>query len=150
MLTAARSGEVRNADWCEIDLDNRVWTIPLEKMKAGKAHRVPLSDRAVEILCEAITLGPGDGLVFPSARGTTISDMTVSKLIREQGTAAVPHGFRSSFRDWCGETGQPREIAEAALAHAVGNQIEAAYARSDLFERRRELMDAWAGYLARK
>ena len=149
VLTAARSGEVRHADWSEIDLERRVWTVPPEKMKAGRAHRVPLSGRAVAILLEAITLGPGHGLLFPSVRGGAISDMTLSKLVKEQGIACVPHGFRSSFRDWAAErTDHPREVIEAALAHVVGNQTEAAYARSDLFDRRRSLMDDWAAYLA--
>ena len=149
VLTATRSGEVRNADWSEIDLDHRVWTIPAARAKTARAHRVPLPDRAVAILLEAITLGDGAGLLFPSVRGRAISDMTISKLIRERGIAAVPHGFRSSFRDWASElTDHPREVVEAALAHVRGDQTEAAYARSDLFDRRRRLMADWACYLS--
>ena len=117
-------------------------------MKAQREHRVPLCGRAVEILHEAKSLGNGTGLVFPSIPGKALSDMTLSKLVREQGIAAVPHGFRSSFRDWAAErTNHPREVIEAALAHTVQNKVEAAYARSDLFERRRRLMDDWAAYL---
>ena len=120
VLTAARSGEMRLATWDEMDLDAGVWIIPAARMKAKRDHRVPLSD------------------------------MTLSKLIKELGIAAVPHGFRSSFRDWAAaRTNTPREVVEAALAHTVRNPTEAAYARSDLFERRRRLMDDWTGYLSR-
>ena len=149
VLTAARSGEVRLATWDEIDLVAKVWTIPGERMKANRNHRVPLCGRVVEMLREAKSLGDGDGLVFPSRRGKVLSDMTLSKLVKEQGIKAVPHGFRSSFRDWASErTNHPREVIEAALAHAVQNKVEAAYARSDLFERRRRLMDGWAAYIS--
>ena len=149
VLTATRSGEVRLATWEEFDLSASVWTIPAERMKAQREHRVPLCGRAVEILQEARSHANGGGLVFPSIRGKALSDMTLSKLVREQGIAAVPHGFRSSFRDWASErTSHPREVIEAALAHVVSNQTEAAYARSDLFDRRRRLMDDWAAYLA--
>ena len=148
VLTAARSAEVRLATWNEIDLDVRLWTIPGTRMKAKRDHRVPLSGRAVEILREASVLGDRAGLVFPSQRGKAFADRALSKLVREQGIAAVPHGFRSSFRDWAAErTNHPREVVEAALAHVVRNKVEAAYARSDLFERRRWLMDDWADYL---
>ena len=149
VLTAARSGEVRGAVWTEIDLTAGVWTIPATRMKAKREHRVPLCGRAVEILEAARTLGDGrGGLVFPSQAGRPISITRLAKLLKEQGIAAVPHGFRSSFRDWAAEqTDHPREVVEAALAHAVGNRTEAAYARSDLFERRRRLMDEWANYL---
>ena len=147
VLTAARSGEARAVTWAEIDRDAAVWTIPAERMKAGKAHRVPLSDEALAVLDRARLLSDGDGLIFPSARGKMLSDNTVSKLLRENGIDAVPHGFRSSFRDWCAETGKPREIAEAALAHTVGG-VEGAYFRSDLFEARRRLMAEWARYLS--
>ena len=149
VLTACRSGEVRLAGWDEIDLEAGEWTIPGERMKAQRPHRVPLSGRAVEILGEARTLGGGGGLVFPSSEGRPLSGSTLSTLLRGLRTAAVPHGFRSSFRDWCGECSTaPREVAEAALAHVVRDKVEAAYARSDLFERRRVLMDDWAAYLA--
>ena len=151
VLTAARSGEVRLATWDEMDLDAAVWTIPAARMKAKRDHRVPLSGRALEILHDARRRSDGTGLVFRSPRGKPLSDMTLSKLIKELGIAAVPHGFRSSFRDWAAErTHTPREVVEAALAHTVRNPTEAAYARSDLFERRRCLMDDWATYLARE
>ena len=149
VLTACRSGEVRLAGWDEIDLEAGEWTIPGERMKAQRPHRVPLSGRAVEILGEARTLGGGGGLVFPSSEGRPLSGSTLSTLLRGLRIAAVPHGFRSSFRDWCGEcSNAPHEVAEAALAHVVRDKVEAAYARSDLFERRRVLMDDWAAYLA--
>ncbi len=148
VLTAARSGEVRSATWNEVDLDAAVWTVPASRMKANRDHRVPLCRRAIDILREARTLGDATGLVFPSRRGKTMSDMTLSKLLKEQRVKAVPHGFRSSFRDWAAErTNCPREVVEAALAHVVSNATEAAYARSDLFERRRRLMEDWAAYL---
>ena len=146
-LTAARSGEVRAARWDEIDLDRKVWIVPAERMKTSREHRVPLSGRAVEVVREAADLFGGSGLVFPSTTGKVLSDSTVSKLLRELGIEAVPHGFRSSFRDWCAESGQPREIAEAALAHTVQG-VEGAYFRSDLFERRRQVMEAWAAYIS--
>ncbi len=148
VLTAARSGEVRLATWDEMDLDAAVWLVPGARMKAKRDHRVPLSGRALAILRDAQSLGDGAGLVFPNRRGKPLSDMTLSKLIKELGLPAVPHGFRSSFRDWAAEqTNTPREVVEAALAHTVRNPTEAAYARSDLFERRRRLMDDWAAYL---
>ena len=146
VLTASRSGEVRGARWEEIDFETATWTVPGERMKTGRPHRVPLSRRALEVLAEARELADYSGLIFPSPRGKVLSDMTISKLVKELGIPAVPHGFRSSFRDWCGETGKPREIAEAALAHVVGG-VEGAYARSDLFKRRAELMEAWCDYL---
>ena len=149
VLTAARSGEVRLARWVEIDLDGEVWTIPAERMKVNREHRVPLSCGAVEILRTALALRNGGQLVFPSLRGKALSDMTLSKLLKEQGVQAVPHGFRSSFRDWASEeTNHPREVVEAALAHQVTDKVEAAYARSTLFERRRRLMGDWSAYLA--
>ena len=153
ILTAARSGEVRGATWTEIDIKARVWRIPSERMKAGAEHRVPLTDSALEVLERARNLGGGSDFVFPSPqrRGSVLSDATLTKALRSLGLAgqATVHGFRSSFRDWCADTGKPRELAEAALAHAVGG-VEGAYFRSDLFERRRELMDDWAEYLAPK
>ena len=150
VLTAARSGEVRAATWDEIDLENRTWTVPAEKMKTNRAHRVPLSDAALAVLNQARILADGSGLVFPSSMrpGKSMSDMTLTKVLRDNGIAdlATVHGFRSSFRDWCADTGKPREIAEAALAHVVPG-VEGAYFRSDLFERRRLLMEQWAAYL---
>ena len=145
VLTAVRSGEVRLAMWDEMDLDAGVWTIPAVRMKAKRDHRVPLSGWALAILHDVQRLSDGTGLVFPNLRGKPLSDITLSRLIKELGIAAVPHGFRSSFRDWAAErTSTPREVVEAALAHTVQNSTEAAYARSDLFERRRRLMDDWA------
>ena len=155
VLTAARSAEARLATWEEIDLDAFVWTVPAPRTKAGREHRVPLCSRAVEILDEARRLGvesisaAPDDLMFPSQRGKAIRDATLSGLIRRLGIGAVPHGFRSSFRDWASErTDHSREVIEAALAHVVRNQTEAAYARSDLFERRRRLMNEWMCYLS--
>ena len=150
VLTAARWSEVRWAEWAEIDRSGRVWTIPARRMKTNRRHRVPLCGRALEILEEARTLGEGNGsLVFTHGGGKPLHDSAVRRLLRQLGVAAVPHGFRSTFRDWAGEeTDHPREVIEAALAHVVRNRVEAAYARSDLFERRRTLMDDWARYLA--
>ncbi len=155
VLTAARSGEVRGARWSEVDLPAATWTIPASRMKAQAEHRVPLSGRCLEILAEArrlpelvASVPAGGDLVFPSIKGKQTSDATISKLLRELGVDAVPHGFRSSFRDWAAErTNSPHAVMEAALAHVVRNQAEAAYARSDLFERRRTLMERWAAYV---
>lgn len=149
ILTAARSGEVRGATWAEIDARNRLWIIPAERMKAGREHRVPLVARAAEILEAVAPLRRGD-LVFPSFRADRpLSDMAFSALLTRMGCAATAHGFRSSFRDWAGEaTATPREVAEAALAHAVGDAVELAYRRGDALEKRRGLMDAWATFLA--
>ena len=147
-LTAARSGEVRMATWAEVDLDAKAWTVPAERAKTGREHRVPLSAAALDVLTAARELG-AEGLVFPSVRGGVISDATIGKLLRQRGVDAVPHGFRSSFRDWGAEqTDHPREVLEAALAHKVPNAVEAAYARTDHYERRRALMDDWAAYLS--
>ena len=154
VLTAARSAEVRLATWDEVDLGAMMWTIPDTRMKAQREHRVPLCGRAIEILREAGRLSQTAaadepaGLVFPSRRGKALSEGRISKLVKLLGIAAVPHGFRSSFRDWAAEqTNHPREVIEAALAHVVQNRVEAAYARSDLFERRRVLMNDWAAHL---
>ncbi len=150
ILTATRSGETREAVWSEINLAKREWVIPGERMKAKRAHRVPLSDRAVAILNEAKSLkSDSSDLVFPGTKETkALSDMTLSKLMKDLGIQAVPHGFRSSFRDWAGEsTSHPREVIEFALAHVIQDQAEAAYARSDLFEKRRVLMGDWNTYL---
>ena len=145
--TACRSGEARLAEWHEIDLDAREWRVPANRTKTGREHRVPLTDPALAILAEARDHADTSGLVFPSARGRAMTDNTISKLLRENDIAAVPHGFRSSFRDWAGETGVAREVAEACLAHLVANRVEAAYARSSLFERRKAVMAAWSRYL---
>jgi integrase len=150
VLTATRSAETREAVWTEFDLAKAVWTIPAARMKAKKDHRVPLSARCIAILAEAQTLKRStDDLVFPGTKDTKpLSDMTLSKLMKDLGIEAVPHGFRSSFRDWAGETtAHPREVIEFALAHAIQDKAEAAYARSDLFDKRRKLMDAWSNFL---
>ena len=151
IFTAARSGEVRGAVWSEINLEQRLWRIPGKRMKAGVEHRVPLSRPALAIIARAgQSRKEPDELVFPSPvnPGRPLSDATFIKLLRTTGLAdrTTVHGLRSSFRDWCADTGQARELAEAALAHTVGG-IEGAYFRSDLFERRRKLMDAWARFL---
>lgn len=150
MLTAARSGEVRMAVWSEFDLEAAVWEIPEERMKMKRPHRVPLSPAALAILGQARAREDGSGLMFPGTKlGRPLSDMTLSKLVKELGFAADVHGFRTSFRTWAQErTNFPREVAEAALAHAVGDAVEQAYARSDVFEKRRKMMNAWAAYLA--
>lgn len=145
-LTATRSGEVRGARWEEIDLEGRTWTIPGDRTKTGREHRVPLSDPAMQVLVTARPMSDGSGLIFPSPSGKPLSDSTMSKLVRENGIECVPHGMRSSFRDWAGESGAPREVAEACLAHTVKG-VEGAYFRSDLFNQRRELMEAWAAYI---
>ena len=152
VLTACRSGEVRLARWSEIDVVDRVWRIPPERMKTEKEHRVPLSAPALAVLEAARVLDDGSGLIFPSPvrRGKALSDMTLTKVLRDTGLAerATVHGMRSSFRDWAAETGKRREDAEAALAHAVPG-VEGSYFRSDLFERRRRLMDSWAAFVTR-
>ena len=147
-LTAARSGEVRGARWEEIDLEAKTWTIPGDRTKTGREHRVPLSGEAMRLLVTARPLSDGSGLVFPSPNGRTLSDSTMSKLVRENGINCVPHGMRSSFRDWAAESGAPREVAEACLAHVVAG-VEGAYFRSDLFAQRRDLMEAWSRYIVR-
>lgn len=149
ILTAARSGEVRGARWDEIDLAGAVWTIPADRMKAGREHRVPLTVPALALL-QALPRMADCPLVFPSARNGELSDMTLSAVLRRMKVGAVPHGFRSTFRDWAAErTNYPREVAEMALAHTIGDKVEAAYRRGDLFEKRRRLMDDWAAFLAR-
>ena len=152
VLTAARSGEARGATWDEIDLHDQVWRTPPERMKAGVEHRVPLSRQVLDLLGEAQALRDETGLVFPSPLkpGSTMSDMTLTKVLRSSGLAerATVHGFRSSFKNWAPEqTDTPWAVSEAALAHVLGNSTEQAYARSDLFERRRALMQQWADYL---
>ena len=149
VLTATRSGEVRLANWSEIDFEARTWTIPAERMKMKEVHIIPLSDRALDVLHQAKALGD-DGLIFPGMRsGRPMSDMTMSKLVKELGYPVDIHGFRTSFRTWVQEqTNTAHEVAERALAHKTTNKVEAAYARSDLFDKRRKLMDAWASYLS--
>ena len=150
VLTAARSRETRLASWSEMDLEARLWKIPGERMKTGKEHRVPLSTAALNLLAQAEGLRDGSDLVFPSPLKPRrpLSNMTMTKLLRDLGLAdrATVHGFRSGFRDWCGDTGKPRELAEAALAHSVGG-VEGAYFRSDLLDRRRRLMQQWGQFL---
>ena len=155
ILTATRTNETLGARWDEIDLDAAVWTVPASRMKAGRDHRVPLPPPCLDIL-KALPRLAGTPYVFPGARaGRPLSNMALLQLMRGMGhgqggkqSPAVPHGFRSTFRDWCGEaTSYPREIAEAALAHVYPNKVEAAYARSDLFLKRRKLMEDWAAFL---
>lgn len=151
ILCAARSGEVRGAVWGEIDLANAVWNIPGERMKAGRPHRVPLSTRALELL-EALprfTVEPGaPDYVFPGTKGGPLSDMTLTACTRRLGVAAVPHGFRSTFADWCSErTATTAAVRETALAHAVGDKTTEAYLRSDLFAARADLMEKWARFI---
>lgn len=153
ILTAARSGEVRGATWAEVDLANTVWTVPAARMKAGREHRVPLSSRAIEIIGQLSKLASDDlsAALFPGPRGpqTFLSDAAFSALLKRMGRDGLitPHGFRSSFRDWVGETTAfPRDVAELCLAHAVGDMTERAYRRGDALAKRRELMDAWATY----
>ena len=147
-LCAVRSGEARLARWGEIVLEAAMWTVPAERMKGKREHRVPLSGRALEVLHEARELADGSGWVFPSPTGKALSDSTLSKLCRENDIGCVPHGMRSSFRDWAAECSDaPREVCELALAHVNSDRVEAAYRRTDLFERRRKLMDDWARYI---
>jgi len=148
ILTAARTGEVLHARWNEIDLWQRVWTIPAERMKAGVEHRVPLSDREVAILKRARELAGGSEYLFPGRSGDRpMSGMVFLMALRRMGARFTVHGFRSAFRDWAAETTNfPTEVCEMALAHTVRNKVEAAYRRGDLFEKRRELMAAWAKY----
>ena len=154
VLTAARSNEVRQATWQEMDLENAVWAAPAMHMKARREHRVPLAPRALEILDQARELAREDeGLVFPADRsGKALSDMTFTVLLRRLDIPAVPHGFRSSFKNWCNSSpgaDARRLLAEAALAHNLGNQTEASYATDELVDPRRPLMDEWAEFLSR-
>ena len=158
VLTVVRGGEARGARWEEIDLDARTWNIPAERMKMKEPHRVPLSTAALDVLEQVRVLNDGSGLVFPSPdrQGRPLSDMTLGKVLKALGLrdgsafgledGTVPHGFRAAFRNWCAETGKPREVAEAALAHAVPG-VEGAYFTSDVFDRRTALMNQWAAFL---
>lgn len=146
ILTAARSGEVRGAAWSEIDLQRGIWVVPATRMKAGREHRVPLSRPAIALLESLPQIG-GSDLVFQAPRGGPLSDMTLSAVLRRMKTPAVPHGFRSTFRVWAAEqTAYPSEMAEMALAHSVSNKTEAAYLRTDMFEKRRQLAEDWARF----
>ena len=149
VLTAARSGEIRLATWNEIDWRGRRWSVPAERMKARREHQVPLSDRSIEVLRRAEGLTDGSrGLVFPGLRGRQLSDMVFTALLRRLDIPAVAHGFRSSFRDWCIEcTDVSWAVGEAALAHNLGTSTEQAYARTDLFDQRRDLMQQWADFV---
>jgi integrase len=150
ILNASRSGEVLGAKWSEVDRKAKVWTVPAERMKSGRAHRVPLTVRALEILEQAETIRTGD-YVFPGQRrDRPLSAMAMEMMLRRMNVEnATVHGFRSSFRDWAGEcTAFPREVAEGALAHAIGDETERAYRRGDALEKRRKLMEAWAAFLA--
>ena len=149
VLTASRGGEVHGARWSEIDLQAREWRIPPERMKAGRTHRVPLSTQAMAVLHKARALEDNSGLVFPSVTGRRLAQGAIWQLLRDLGIPAVPHGFRSSFRDWAAECSDaPREVCELALAHVNSDRVEAAYRRTDLFEKRRQLMGQWAAFLA--
>lgn len=147
ILTAARTNEVLGAEWPEFDLEKGVWTIPAERMKAGKEHRVPLSPRAVAILEAARPLG--DTTAFPGIRGGKLSGMAMTQLLRRMKVEATVHGFRSAFRDWAADcTAYAHDVCEMALAHTISNKAEAAYRRGDLFQKRRRLMEDWATYCA--
>ena len=147
ILTATRSGEVRGATWSEIDLDKAIWTIPAERMKAGSVHRIPLSAEAIKLLKELPRLA-GTELLFPGSKGQELFDTAMTYVMRRMKVTAVPHGFRSTFRDWAGEkTNFPRELAEQALAHTLENKVEAAYRRGDALEKRRQMMQEWALFI---
>lgn len=152
ILTAARSGEVRGATWAEIDLDKAIWIVPPERMKAKKEHRIPLSAKALEVLKKQKAEFPGE-LVFPGSKvrngkQTAMSDMSLTAVLRRMERKDITvHGFRSSFRDWASEsTAYPSEMVEMALAHTIGNKVEAAYRRGDLFEKRCRMMNDWSGF----
>lgn len=146
ILTAARSGEVRLATWSEVNMEDATWTIPAERMKARREHRVPLARPALKLLGELPRTG-GGSLVFPAPRGKAMSDMTLTGLTRRMEVPAVPHGFRSTFKDWASErTTYPGEMSEMALAHAIPSAVEAAYRRGDLFDKRRQMMADWAEF----
>ena len=151
ILTACRNGEARKATWQEIDLETSTWTIPGDRMKAGKEHRVPLTGPALAVLEKARILDDGSGLIFPSPRkpGNPLSDMALTKILRNTGLAekCVVHGFRASFKSWSLDTGKARDVTEMCLAHAVGGAVEMAYSRTDALDRRRLVMAQWADYL---
>lgn len=150
VLTAARSGEVRGLTWAEIDLPKALWTVPAERMKSGREHRVPLSKPAIQVLREMSGRQDQSELVFPGVDGP-LSDMTLTAVLRRMKVKATVHGFRSTFRDWISEnTAHGTEVAEMALSHAVGDKVEAAYRRGDLFEKRVALMRDWAAFLTKK
>ncbi len=150
ILTATRTSEALGARCSEINLEQKVWTIPPERMKGRREHRIPLSPRAIEIVQRALDLSPNCEFIFASTRlGRPLGPLVFFKTLRTLGNRVTAHGFRASFRDWAGErTNFPREVCEAALAHVVKDKAERAYARSDLFEKRRKLMDTWAGFVS--
>jgi integrase len=152
ILTAARTGEALGAHWSEIDMAAKVWTVPASRMKAKRNHRVPLTDAALAVLEKVKTGKLASGFVFPGMKeGKPLSNMAMEMLMRRDKLDCTVHGFRSSFRDWAGEeTPFPREVAEAALAHVIGDKAEQAYRRGDALEKRRALMAAWADYLTAK
>ncbi|MDP2851853.1 MAG: tyrosine-type recombinase/integrase [Gallionella sp.] len=145
ILTAGRSGEVRGATWSEIDLKDATWTIPASRMKMKREHRAVLNDEAVTLL---ESLSRTHELIFPNTKGDMLSDMTLTAVLRRMNRSDITaHGFRSTFRDWCSErTNYPRDVAEMALAHAIGDKVEAAYRRGDLFEKRRRMMREWGKF----
>jgi integrase len=151
ILTATRTGEVLQAQWSQIDMEDRVWVIPAVAMKAGREHRVPLCDRAIEILEDLKAIRLND-YVVPGRGKSSISNMAMASVLKRMGRSDITvHGFRSSFRDFASEaTNAPHEVAEMALAHTIANKAEAAYRRGDLFEKRRDLMNAWAAWCAPK
>ena len=151
ILTAARSGEILGMRWSEIDFDKKIWTVPAERMKAGREHRVPLSPRAVAILRKLEKVKTGEFVFAGQARNKPLSNMAMEMMLRRMKIEdATVHGFRSSFRDWAGNVSNfPREITETALAHVIGDKAEQAYRRGDALEKRRKLMDAWAAYCER-
>lgn len=149
ILTAARSGEVRGATWAELDMNAKVWTVPADRMKGGREHRVPLSDAAVDVLVAAKAMaGRSDELAFPSRQAARpLSDMTLAAVLKRLSVPVTVHGFRSTFRDWAEEaTNFSHEVKEVALAHAIKNRVEAAYRRTDLFDKRTAMMDVWAAH----
>ena len=148
ILTAARTGEVRGMTWAEVDLDSATWTVPDVRMKARREHRVPLSARALAVLQEARQVSPDSEWVFPASKNRPLHENTLHKLMKRlEGLDASVHGFRSTFRDWTLEqTSTAWTVAESALAHQLGDSTQAAYARTDLFDKRRELMEAWGAY----
>ena len=148
MLTALRSGEARGARWEDFDLDSAMLTIPAERMKTGREHRVPLSKQAVACVVAASgELFDGRGLIFPGSTGKQLSDMALTMILRRMDIPATVHGMRSTFRDWAAENSDvPREIAEHALAHVEGSAAELAYRRTDYLDKRRELMQDWADF----
>ena len=157
ILTAARSGEVRAMTWDEVDFETPTWTVPASRMKAGVEHRVPLSDRAVEILRAQEAKAEHPFLVFPSARGKVTTDMILTKFLRDKqvpsdvkGRFATAHGMRATFRNWASENGYPQEAAERALSHQVRNAVQWSYDRSDLLDQRRIMMQAWSDFVCNR